>query len=202
MKLSLLCLMLLFTVPEVSVATPLTFDEFGTSPSIDVNGLHTQGVLFGFTPGQAMYNWMIGTSGNAVLTSDPVLMGPTTGTLTLAFDVPTPLLQFDIVLLSIFPIGDSSGPAYTVLLSTGTTLTGNTAPQPGGVYSEGQFQYNGQPISGATITFFNSVDAGGGTVDQFGIDNLTFSPEPGTNILIAAGLIAVGLLKRSFRSRP
>jgi hypothetical protein len=199
MKLSVLCLMLL-TVPAVSTGSTLTFDEFGITPAIGVNGLKMPGVLFGFTPGQATYNGTIGTSGtsgNAVFSIDPVLMGPTTGTLDLTFTYLTPLLQFDIVLQSIFPIDDSSsgpdgGPAYTVLLSNGTTLTGSTTPQPDGFYSEGQFQYSGDAISGATITFFSGSDAGGSAVQQFGLDNLTFvAPEPATNLLIAVGLIAL-----------
>ena len=139
MKLSVLCLMLL-TVPAVSTGSTLTFDEFGITPAIDVNGLKMPGVLFGFTPGQATYNGTIGTSGNAVFSIDPVLMGPTTGTLDLTFTYLTPILQFDIVLQSIFPIDDSSsgpdgGPAYTVLLSNGTTLTGSTTPQPDGFFT-------------------------------------------------------------------
>ena len=46
MKFSLL--LLLLAVPEVSVANSIFFNELGSGPLIDVNGLHTQGVLFGF----------------------------------------------------------------------------------------------------------------------------------------------------------
>jgi hypothetical protein len=194
--------LLLLTVPVLAVANTLTFDEFGTGSLVDVNALHAQGVLLGFTSGQATYNGMIGTSGNAVLSIDPVLMGPTTGTLTFAFDVPTAILEFDIILQSIFTIDDSSvgmngGAAYTVLLSTGTIQTGGTAPQPDGFYSEGHFQYSGQPITSAAITFFNGTDAGAMPVEAFGIDNFTFnSPEPGTNLFIGAGFIILGTWKR------
>jgi hypothetical protein len=79
-KLSLLCLMLL-AVPALSTGSTLTFE--------------TQGVLFGFTPGQATYNGTIGTSGNAVFSIDPVLTGPTTGTLDLTFTNLTPLTFFN-----------------------------------------------------------------------------------------------------------
>ena len=209
MKLSLLCLLLL-TIPGLSIAGTLTFAEFGAATPIDANGLYTQGVLFEFTPGPTTYNGVLGTSGNAVFSIDPILMGPTDGTLTLTFDFATSLLRFDIILQSIVAIDDSSlgpngGPAYTVLLSNGVSLSGSTAPQPDGFYSEGEFQYSGEAITGATITFFNGVDAGGAQVQQFGLDNLSFSaagvdnPEPGTTLLIAGGLIAVGTLKRCAR---
>ena len=71
-----------------SLATTLHFDEFGTSPLLNVDGMHVFGVTFQFSPGFADYNGQIGTSGSAVLVSDPLFTGPTTGTLTLAFDTP------------------------------------------------------------------------------------------------------------------
>jgi hypothetical protein len=199
----------LFTVPELLKASTIDFSELGLGSPIDVNGLHTQGVQFGFSPGVAIYNGVAGTNGTAEWSLDPILLGPTTGTLTLGFDAPTPILRFDILLQSIFPIDDSGiglfgGPAFTVLLSTGTTLTGGTVPQTNGIYSEGRFQYSGTPISGATITFFNGIDLGGMPVTAFGIDNLTFGavapqagvPEPGTFWILGAGLVVAGLLKR------
>jgi hypothetical protein len=204
----LLCL-ILFTVPELSKASTIDFSELGLGSPINVNGLHTQGVQFGFSSGVAIYNGVAGTSGTAEWSLDPILLGPTTGALTLGFDLPTSILRFDILLQSIFPIDDSGigffgGPAYTVLLSTGTIITGGTAPQPSGLYSEGQFQYSGTPISGATITFFNGIDLGGMPVTAFGIDNLTFGvaapqtgvPEPGTSWILGAGLLVAGLWKR------
>ena len=125
-------------------ATTIFFDEFGTTPLIDINGFHFEGVLFDFSPGHAFFNQTIGTNGNAEFSTDPVLGGPTTGILGLSFDSPVTLLQFDLLLRSVFPIDDSvfgpnGGPAYTVLLSNGTTINGSTAPQPDGAYSEGQF---------------------------------------------------------------
>jgi hypothetical protein len=197
----LLCLFL-FTVPELSKASTIDFTELGFGTSIDINGLHLQGVQFGFSPGLALYNGVAGTSGTTEWSIDPVLLGPTTGTLTLGFDAPTPILSFDIVMQSIFPIDDSDtgsngGPAFTVLLSTGISYTGSVAPQPNGIYSEGRFQYSGAPITSAGITFFNGMDGGGMQVSAFGMDNLTFgAPEPGTVWLIAAGLIGAGVTKQ------
>ena len=197
----LLCLILL-TIPEHSTASTIDFTELGFGSSIDVNGLHLQGVQFGFAPGLALYNGVAGTTGTTEWSIDPVLLGPTTGTLTLGFDVPTPILGFDIVLQSIFPLDDvvmgaNGGPAFTVSLSPGVTQTGSTAPQPNGVYSEGRFQYVGVPITSASITFFNGMDMGGMPVMAFALDNLTFGiPEPATVWLIAAGLIGAGAFKR------
>jgi len=201
----LLCLCL-FTVPELSIASTIDFNELGLSGLFDVNGLNVQGVQFGFSNGQALYNGMIGTTGTTEWSVDPVLMGPATGTLTLGFVVPTPILRFDIVLQSIFAIDDSAtgingGPAYTVLLSTGTSISGGAAPQPNGLYSEGRFQYDGAPITTASISFFNGMDSGGMLVTAFGLDNLTFDatagvPEPRTVWLIGAGLIGAGVIKR------
>src|SRR5690242_20122065 len=108
---------LILATQGASWAGTITFDDFGSAPLIDVDGFHTQGVTFSFTSGQAFYNQSVGTTGNALLSVDPVLAGPTSGVLTLAFDYPTSLLKFDVLLLSISTIGDSSvdfngGPAY------------------------------------------------------------------------------------------
>ena len=189
-------LLMLLMLPACSFATTLYFDEFGTSSPLNVDGLHVFGVTFNFSPGTADYNGQIGTPGFAVLVSDPLLAGPTTGTLTLAFDTPTPLLQFDVVLQS----ADTFASAYTVTLSTGDVLGGSTTPQPLGVYSEGEFLYTGAPISGATITFFNGTDSLGGNVAAFGLDNLTYdtsqTPEPATAFTLAGAFLALGVLRR------
>jgi hypothetical protein len=190
----------------------LDFAEFGTSPLLDANGIHTQGVTFGFNTGQAFYNQTIGTAGNTVLSVDPVLSGPTSGVLSLTFDAATPLLQFDVLLQSISTIDDSDegfngGPAYTVLLSNGLSFDQGTEPQISGGYSEGVFSYSGAPITSAAISFFNGFDASGLPVNEFGLDNLTFAagsstltgsgaPEPASFFTLSAGLLALGLFAR------
>ena len=187
---------MLLMLPACSFATTLYFDEFGTSSPLSVDGLHVFGVTFNFSPGTADYNGQIGTPGFAVLVSDPLLTGPTTGTLTLAFDAPTPLLQFDLVLQSL----DTFDSAYTVTLSSGAVLSGSTAPQPLGLYSEGTFLYTGDPITGAAITFFNGTDSLGGDVAAFGLDNLTYetsqTPEPATAFTLAGALLALAVTGR------
>ena len=203
-KLFVLFPLLLLMFSACSFATTLSFAEFGTSPLLNVNGMHVFGVTFQFSPGEADYNGQIGTAGTAVLVSDPLLTGPTTGTLTLTFDDPTPLLQFDLVLLSLDTLSDTL-PAYTVALSSGQVINGSTTPQPGGLYSEGIFLYTGAPITGAAITFFNGFDSFGGQVAAFGLDNLTYEtsaiPEPATQTLLASALLALGVIgKRKISS--
>jgi hypothetical protein len=120
----------------------------------------------------------------------------------MTFDQPTTLLQFDVLLQSLDGIDSSSGgpnggPAYTVLLSNGLSFNGATAPQLIGGYTEGEFLYTGAPVTSASISFFNGIDADGMSVGAFGIDNLTFgAPEPASLFGLGGGLIALGLLKR------
>jgi len=198
-KVLVLSSVLLMVFPTYSLASVIHFDEFGTSPVLNVNGMDVFGVAFGFTPGrvypddEAYYNGQIGTAGLAVLVSDPLLTGPSDGTLRLAFHDPTPLLQFDLILQTL----DTIDTAYSVTLSSGEVLSGSTTPQPGGFYSEGTFRYSGAPITRADITFFQGPDSIGGNVSAFGLDNLTYeAPEPGTPLLLAGGLLAVGVLSR------
>jgi hypothetical protein len=192
---------LLLTVPGAAFSTTLTFNEFGTAPLIGVNGFYTQGVTFSFASG-AFYNQSIGTAGNALLSVDPVLSGPTSGELTVTFDNATPILQFDILLLSISTIDNSSqdgngGPAYSVLLSNGLRFNRGTTPQVANGYSEGAFAYSGAPITDATISFFNGTDANGMRVTAFGVDNFTYvAPEPASFFGLASGLVALGMIRR------
>jgi hypothetical protein len=119
-------LLTLLVFPASSLATTLTFDEFGTSPLLNVDGMHVSGVTFHFSSGSADYNGQIGTAGLTSLVSDPLLTGPTTGTLTFAFDIPTTLLRSDLALLSL----DSIGPAYTVVLRVAMCLSVPPCPSP------------------------------------------------------------------------
>ena len=188
---ALLLVLLLF--PAASSANTLYFDEFGTSSLLNADSVSVSGVTFHFSSGLAYYNGQIGLGGLAVLVSDPLLTGPTTGLLTLDFASPTSLLKFDLALLST----DTIDPAYTVILSDGTVLTGSTTPQPGGVFSEGTFVYTGAPITGAAIAFFNGTDSLGENVTDFGLDNLTFeAPEPSTQLLFAGALLALGVMRK------
>ncbi len=188
---TLLLTLLLF--PADSFASALNFDEFGTASPLDVDALSVSGVTFHFSLGTAYYNGQLGIGGFAVLVTDPLLTGPTTGTLAMDFDNPTSLLKFNLLLLS----ADTIDPAYTVVLSDGTVIAGSTTPQPGGIFSEGTFLYSGAPITGASVTFFNGTDSLGGNVTDFGVDNLTFdAPEPSTQLLLAGALLALGVIRK------
>jgi hypothetical protein len=202
----LLCF-LAFGAASASRAATIHFDELGVASPIVANGVYLDGVHIGFSADQAIFNQMVGTDGNAVLSVDPVLSGSTSGTLSLDFDFPVTLLRFDILLQSISTIDDSAegsngGPAYRVLLSNGLVLQGGTAPQPGGLYSEGQFEYSGDPIRAAQISFFSGIDSGGMPVGAFGLDNLTVgtsnAPEPKTTLALLLGLAL--LLVRKWRT--
>lgn len=184
-------LMGLCIVPAALAGTvQLTFDELGTGSSITANNLSISGVTFQFSGGTALYNDSFGTAGNAALVSDPLLTGPTSGILTLNFEIPTTVLQFDIAMFS----GEFISGAYTVTLPGGGPLVEDTAPIV--LFSEGSFSYTGAPVSSAQVTFSSSAP-------EFGIDNLVFStaPEPGPSVLIAGCLLGMSVVMAVRRRR-
>lgn len=171
----------------------------GTCPS--VNGLTVQGVTFGFTgSANAVYGYTLGLPGQNM--QDPVLDGPSDGTLTLTFASPTPLLQFDVALA----VTLSESPGFTVQLTPGGATPVDTTPLL--ILSEGSFSYNnpGVPISQAVITFSqNDMNP------AFALDNLTFDPadasvpEPQSSVLLGLGMLLLGMLaylRRYHSSRP
>src|SRR5215831_15979611 len=87
MKTLILSLFLLGAASR-SDAYTIHFDELGAAP-VNANGVHLGGVLFLYSPGSALFDQNVGTDGTAVLSIDPVLSGPTTGSLGLIFDDPT-----------------------------------------------------------------------------------------------------------------
>jgi PEP-CTERM motif len=181
------------TQAMVAATVQIHFDELGTSPAINLNNLHTSGVLFNFSGGSAVYNGSVGTSGAATLVSDPLLVGDTSGALTLTFDFPTDFLQFDIAMAS----GNFIQNAYTVTIPGTAPISGDTTPIL--IISEGSFFYSGTPFSQAVITFSNAAP-------QFGLDNLTFdppaaAPEPGTLLFMGTALFGLAaFLRRSPRA--
>jgi len=183
----------LLLFPADSFASVLNFDEFGTSTLLNADSMSVSGVTFHFNSGTAYYDGQIGDPMFAVLVTDPLLTGPTTGTLTMDFASPTSLLSFDVALNSLNTIDL----AYTVVLSDGSVIVGSTTPQPGGLFSEGTFLYTGAPITGAWVTFFNGIDSTSGNVTDFGLDNLAFdAPEPSSQLLLAGALLALGVIKK------
>lgn len=163
------------------------------------------GVTFSFAEGlggTAVYGNTYGTVGLGLTDlSDPVLDGPSDGTLTLQFVDPTTLLQFGVAM------GPPSGPpTVTVALSGpgGFTITVPfTTAIISGSFPEGQFTYNdpNNPITQAVLTF--PSDAG-----PFLIDNLTYDvqdlsdpgvPEPASLTLLGCGVLLIGAVSQAGR---
>lgn len=185
----LLLAALLPLAPAFAGTITLHFDELGTGSPVYINNpVSISGVTFGFSPGAAQYNGSIG-AGTTVNLSDPVLMGPTSGVLTLDFAVPVTILNFDIAMESVDPILN----AYTVTIGS-KLYSGDTTPSL--IYSEGSFSYpDALPFSSASIQFSAAAP-------EFAIDNLTFSaPEPGTGFLIPAALLSLALAAGLKRGR-
>ena len=168
-----------------------------------VNGLTVQGVTFGFSgSANAVYGFTLGVPTQNL--SDPVLDGPSDGTLTLTFASPTPLLQFDVALA----VANSESPGFNVLLSgpgfgAPTNFPVNTTTPI--VLSEGQFMSSGPLISTAVITFSqNDMNP------AFALDNLTFDvpdastaiPEPQSLALLCSGLLLFCVLACFRRFHP
>jgi len=171
-------------------ASQIHFDELGTSSSISANGIHVAGVLFQFSGGSAQYNGAIGSQGTTALVSDPLLVGDTSGILTLTFATPTPILTFDIAMESCETVPG----AYTVTIPGSAQLVEQTSPIV--LFSESEFVYSGSaPVSSAVITFSSAAPA-------FGLDNLTFdsSPEPGTALLLGCAFLGLAALTK--RRKP
>ena len=149
--------------------TTLTFDELNPQPA---NGLHFNGVTFGFTVnGAPSTDATYGGFGPGTTTyvQDPALEGTAGGRLTLQFDQPTTVFEFGLALstfgtlqpgarVELFnPGGHSRG---TLPLNTQSLLT----------FTEGRFSYHGGAIGAAVITF---APAG-----RFALDNLTYRALP------------------------
>src|ERR1035437_6188356 len=183
-------LLILLMLSACSLATTLHFDEFGTSPLLNVDGVHVFGVTFQFSLGGGRLqrtDWNVGVRRAGFR---PALHRANHRDAYACIRSPTPLLQFDLALHTLATID----PAYTVTLSSGLVLSGLTTPQlPDGLYSEGTFFYTGAPVTGATITFYSGVDPfnDSANVSAFGLHNLTAQPpDPATPLLLFGALLA------------
>jgi hypothetical protein len=182
----------LIAVLAVSLAVPacawahlttITFTELPTQP---VNGVSLEGVTFADTTG-ATFNAPNG--GQLTYVQDPCLEGNNAGeALTLTFATPTPFLQFGVALSTqaTVPV------AVTVVLSGPSgplgTHTAGVKIHNGGAFSDGQFTYEGAPVTTANITF-NAAAA-----TSFGFDNLTFGTPDATVPIPALDNKAMALL--------
>jgi len=182
-------------------AAPLAATTFGGAITV-----HSLGVVFAFNSptATAIYGDSIGTTGNGIDPpfTDPLLDGPSDGTLTLNFDSSTTFISFDI-LLALMP-GNSGGTITLGGIANSFTTVGGQGS--GGFFSVGHVDLTpASPFSQAVITF----DPNDPTV-QFAIDNLAYNvdppdstsaPEPAVSGLLGAGLLLMGVFRRRTTKR-
>ena len=175
----------------------LTMDDL---PSQPVHGLaHDTGVEFAFTVnGQPSDDATYAAFGPnvTIFIADPSIEGDATGTLFVGFPEPVPFVQFGVArsvsargTLAVVEVFDAEN------VSQGVT---NLSLIPMPTFAEGQFTYNGAPISRLTLSFAPPPALG-----RFAFDNLRFGviPEPATSGLAVVMAGMVGLLRRGRRTR-
>ncbi len=191
----ILSLLMSMSCGSYAVLHTLEFDEFGSSPpDIFADGLSIEELTFGYTPGegssdQAIYNGSF--SQESVFLSGDSLEGNVGGELTIAFDIPTNMLQFDAAV-----DGDGSTSFMKVELfgDTGNSMGEEMVPLYqilNGGLSEGHYSYynplDGGYASSAVIGFISS------TAEEFYVDNLSYisTPEPASMMLLGLGGIVL-----------
>jgi hypothetical protein len=216
-KVPLLCAVVTLTIgaAQASILYDNTFNLGQTAPAggtgatapavatsfSGADTLNALGITFDFTEGlsamAATYGDTINTASNGLSPlSDPVLEGPSDGTLTLNFADPTDFVSFDVLLIE--PTGASSGGTVTIGASplSFTTVGGQGS---GGLFSIGSFSSGTlSPFSHAAIAFDDSTT-------DFAIDNLRYdaialTPEPASLTLLGAAILLLGAMARVRRS--
>ena len=185
-------------------AAPLAATSFS-----GVSTIHALGVVFSFISptGAAIYGDSIGTTSNLISPpfTDPLLDGPSDGTLTLTFDQPSSFISFD-VLLALLP-GDSGGQITLNGVPHSFSTTGGQGFM--GFFSIGHVSLSPAfPLSQAVITFGPNDPS-----VQFAIDNLSYDvdppspppvgtsvPEPAALTLFGAGFALIGAVRRRNRA--
>ncbi|HEX8098531.1 MAG TPA: Calx-beta domain-containing protein [Pyrinomonadaceae bacterium] len=146
----------------------ITFDELPTQP---VNGVIVKGVSFRYQVNGADSTSCTfndeGPTGNSLYISNPCLVGKTAGVLTMTFATPTPTLHMGLALDLRIVVRQ----AFTIqLYDASSNLIGTYSVDavlpPGVPQPENEFNYSGEPVSRAVITFKGST--------LFAVDNLTF----------------------------
>lgn len=203
-----ICLALLVFAGAAKVqASVIGFGELGLGPQGDGFDLAQprtiNSVIFSFSGSSACLGCALGLPPEFSLVnlSDPVLRGSTSGTLTVVFGTPTPILEFSAAFLTDSSVTDA---VHVRLFSGGLESLQDLSLDPVNFFAEGIFRYNGAALDRAEITFSDAAS-------DFALDNVTYAtpttsaatPEPGTIWLSVLGvaLFGAGRLGRRIR-RP
>jgi hypothetical protein len=198
-------------------ALPLTFDasEIGGS-ALPVNGLASvMGVSFQYTIGGSNSDLAVYGAMPTELEGDVtdfvtpgVLAGPSEGILALEFDSPATSFSFGLAMDDSFAIQSMpvTGFAIELLDGLGTSLGSPTdvmifiQPTGGNFWAETQYSYTGGAAVKTAVLDFNEGTFPDRTV--FWLDNLDFAtvPEPGTVLMLGAGLVGLAWFDRIGRS--
>ncbi|MBV8654084.1 MAG: PEP-CTERM sorting domain-containing protein [Alphaproteobacteria bacterium] len=164
--------------------------DFGTLPNESANGVTVNGVTFGYTEfgspsPTAMFN--VSVAGATQNIPGAALVGFTDGILTMSFSHPVEEVSFDIAETTNLTLT----PGYTVsLFDAGGHLLQTTPVEtdPLVLFTEGEFDYDGAPISTVEISF-DPNDA-----NQFAVGPVSFVPEPSSMATFGVGLMLLGAM--------
>ena len=196
---SIVVALALVTAPAASAATiPIGIGAFGAGSTLttftglpdgtEVNGLTVDGILFAYSLGNGLVV-IDGGPGvtNNITPPNIVSVGNNTGVLTLTFPSPLDAFGYGFAILAVIAVPD----ATTISLFNGAIPVGSLsfggAPDPAFTGGFAGIQST-QPFNIAQITF-NSTAAPAFALDD--IRTIAAVPEPGSLVLVGAGILAV-----------